>query len=111
MVPSCNPRSISHIGGLMATLALAVSMTACGGDDAAVADPPAGPPRGSLVEARVESDLSIPKEAVDILTRLADLSDLTGKARCNVDVHSVHYNTRDPLNAPHTASAATTLPA
>lgn len=110
MAPSCSVRSLSRIGSLMACLALAVSLTACGGDDAAVADPPAGPKRGSLVEARVESDLSIPKEAVDILTRLADLSGLTGKARCNVDVHSVRYNTRDPLNAPHTASAAILLP-
>ncbi|HET7863256.1 MAG TPA: hypothetical protein VFL86_02515, partial [Burkholderiaceae bacterium] len=106
---------MSRIGSLMAGVVFAVSLAACGGnDEAPVAAPPAGPPvgpsRGSLIDARVESDLSIPKEAVDILTRLADLSALTGKAQCNVDVHSVRYNTRDPLNEPHTASAAILLP-
>lgn len=115
MTSSCRTRPMSRIGSLMAGVALVVSLAACGGDDEApVAAPPAGPPvgpsRGSLIDARVESDLSVPKEAVDILTRLADLSALTGKARCNVDVHSVRYNTRDPLNEPHTASAAILLP-
>lgn len=111
MTPLSRTQPMSRIGSLLAGVALAVSLAACGGgDDAAVAAPPAGPPRGSLIDARVESDLSIPKEAVDILTRLAKLSDLTGKAQCNVDVHSVHYHTRDPLNEPHTASAAILLP-
>jgi hypothetical protein len=109
------PTPRSRLGVMVAAMALALLVQACGGDDGDSAPPPpapapAGPPRGTLIDGRVESDASIPKQLVDLIASAADLSDLTAKARCNIDVHSVRYHTRDPLNEPHTASAAILVP-
>jgi hypothetical protein len=122
MAAARTPRNLSRAGSLLACVATALLMQACGGggDDAvpapepvpapAPAPAPAGPERGTLIEGRQESDASIPKELVDLLVSVAELSDVTDRARCNIDVHYVRYHTRDPLNEPHTASAAILLP-
>ena len=112
MTSSNRSRSIARVGPLMATLALALSMTACGGDGGTPApvEPPAAPARGSVIEAAVVPNLSLPKAGVDALTQAAGLAALAGPAQCNVAVHSVRYNTRDPLNAAQTASTAVLVP-
>ena len=113
MASSNGSRPIARVGTLLGTLALALSMTACGGDGGALApaEPPAGPARGSVIEAALVPSLALPEAGVDALTQKAGLSALAGgPAQCDVAVHSVRYNTRDPLDAAHTASTAVLVP-
>jgi hypothetical protein len=119
MAPACSLRpapsrsSASRTGTLLAALSLAVLLAACGGDDDDTGDaapPPVAedPARGSLIEGQAAA--TVPRQITDALIAQARLSGIAAAARCDVTVHAVRYNTRDPLNAAHTASAAVLVP-
>ena len=88
---------------LLASLALASLLAACGGND------DTNPPRGALLEAPT-TVATMTTAQIDGATAQSGLQALTGTAKCDVKVVALNYNTIGPKGEQTNASAAMLVP-
>lgn len=79
------------------------TLSGCGGDDND------GPARGSLVETPA-TVATVSAADIDASTSAKGLQPLTGKARCDVKLVALNYNTIDPKGASTNVSGAMLIP-
>lgn len=89
--------------GMVAAVSAAVLLAACGSEDET---PP--PSRATIVTAQLVGATT--STQIDAGTAASGAQQLTGIAKCDVDVRYVLYMTRDPAGLPQTASTAVYVP-
>lgn len=88
--------------GLAAAVSASVLLAACGSEDEVA------PPRATIVTAQLVGAATAAQ--IDAGTAASGAQQLTGIAKCDVDIRYVLYITRDPAGLPQTASTAVFVP-
>ncbi len=92
-----------HKLGMAAAVSASILLAACGSEDE---DPP--PARATIITAQLVGGAT--STQIDAGTAASGLQQLSGIAKCDVDVRYVLYMTRDPAGLPQTASTAVFVP-